>query len=321
MAKSRTRLHAELANQIDQDQVTGQIVSIQTTQQTTVSSSLEVEGPTLLGQTPASGPAGAPADITLGNTSDGTTLIQNPTTQITSAATEIGVNPSDTVDINGVTEIQSGSFTVVQGATPTTINSDQINLGNANTDDINVQGETTFTGNRVDIDTTVFDITSPTINIGDDNADSINLVGSIDHTGNQSVDFASTGEWERSGSGVTNFNSTGTTTFNNGNVDINTQLDVDNININGNTIGSTTGNTVINGSGILDIQDNTTFAGTTTTTGLATFNGGVTIQSGDTFTFDGQAITDLKEFIIRDAGGTAQLGGFLMSTNNAGGAP
>lgn len=71
---------------------------------------------------------------------------------------------------------------------------------------------------------------------------------------------------------------------------------------NGVTLGSST-------------ADALTVKSTSTFDGPATFNGNVTIQSGDTFTFDGNAFNNAHKFTIKNAAGTITFGGWVFDTD------
>jgi len=84
--------------------------------------------------------------------------------------------------------------------------------------------------------------------------------------------------------------------------------------LNGNTtIGSSSGN-------ILAINATTSFGASvlfaaTAFSSKASFNGGVEIQSGDDFTFDGNAYTHSRKFEIQDSAGTVTFGMWGFDTD------
>jgi hypothetical protein len=53
-----------------------------------------------------------------------------------------------------------------------------------------------------------------------------------------------------------------------------------------------------------------------TFTGLVTMNGGLTIQSGDSFTFDGNAFTDAHKLEIRNSSNSVVFGGWVLDTDS-----
>lgn len=53
-----------------------------------------------------------------------------------------------------------------------------------------------------------------------------------------------------------------------------------------------------------------------TFTGLVTMNGGLTIQSGDSFTFDGNAFTDAHKLEIRNTSNSVVFGGWVLDTDS-----
>ena len=150
MAKSRTRLHAELTQQIDQNTITGEIIQITTTDDTAINNNLAVQNNLTAGSNASSTNEvgiGDGATNTIGGTNSTNSIGQGAgsTTNIGSGTgattTNIGTGTgNDTLTIGSNTnDIMTVNSTV-------NLNSNDINIGNANTDDIDIIGDVDITG-------------------------------------------------------------------------------------------------------------------------------------------------------------------------------
>ena len=155
MAKSRTRLHAELTQQIDQNPITGQIVQIQTTANTTVDNDLNVQNNLDAG-------TNANTTNTIGAGDSSTTTIGGSNSTV-----NVGGGAGTTTNLS----VSTGTTTTNIG---TGAGNDTLNIGNDGSDTLNVDSQATFTNNVT--------LTGDDINIGNADTDDIDIIGDVDIT-------------------------------------------------------------------------------------------------------------------------------------------